>query len=235
MSNELVTQPKLKAAIDGGASYAEIVKQVKAEAVPNETKRKANLAARKKALQLAVKNSDRKVLAQLRKAMRTYVSNMAEIVMDTPRELTVEEARDLMAEDQKLREIDDFLKARRDTHKELVFTAIDEQLRARGIDDPENQNGEIVVPELGKKFKREGAGFKDATLDLKALEALLGEDAKKVFKERIVPATVVKDVDEEALGKLILEDPKVLEKVRSVLIPGGLKPARFVVRDMTEE
>ena len=54
MSEELVTQSQLKTAIEGGASYAQVVKTIKSEAVPTEAKKKANLAARKKAYQVAV-------------------------------------------------------------------------------------------------------------------------------------------------------------------------------------
>lgn len=232
---ELVTRNELKSAIEGGASYAEIVKRVRLDTEAAPPKKKANLAARKKAFQAAVANSDKKVFASLRASMRKYVSSMAEIEMTEPRELTPAEAQALMSEVLTLKNITEFLASRNDTAKEIVFTAIDEKLRAKGIDDPEMQNGSIPVPELGKTFKREGAGFKDATLDLTALEAALGEDASKVFVEKTIPAKVVKEVDEEALGKLIMDKPDVLDKVRKTLIPGGVKPARFVIRDYNPE
>lgn len=87
------------------------------------------------------------------------------------------------------------------------------------------------MPELGKVFKREGCGYKPAQIDQKALKALLGDDADKVFVEEVIPAKTVTKLDEEALGKLIMDKPEVLEKVRQALIPGELKSPRFVIRD----
>ena len=229
--SELVTQQQLKSALEGGASYADIVKTVTADAAAVEPKKKSNLAKRKAAFVEAVAKSDRKVLARLRKGMREYVSAMADVEMTEPRELTRDEASALMREIVTRTEIDEFLESRKDTIKSLVFASIEEALRMKGVEEPEAHSGALYVPELGKVFKKEGAGYKPAQIDQKALKALLGDDAAKVFREETIPAKTVTVLDEESLGKLIMDKPEVLETVRQALIPGELKSARFVIRD----
>lgn len=229
--SDLVTREQLVAAIAGGASYAQIVEKVKNDPQATEEKKRSNLATRKAALVEAVAKSDRKVLARLRAGMRRYVSGMADVEMTEPRVLTPTEAQDLMTEYLSRKEIDEFLASRKDTIRDLVFAAIDEELRAKGVDEPESTNGSIYVPELDKRFCKEGAGYKPPTLDLKRLKALLGDDAQSVFVEKVVPATTVEELDEDALGRLIMDKPEVLERVRESLNPGQLKSARFTVRD----
>ncbi|QGJ94924.1 hypothetical protein SEA_REDWATTLEHOG_64 [Gordonia phage RedWattleHog] len=231
--SELVTREQLRTALEGGASYAEIVKTVTADAAAVEPKKRSNLAKRKAAFVEAVAKSDRKVLARLRRGMKAYVSSMADVEMTEPRELTHDEAVALMTEAVTRTEIDEFLESRKDTIKSLVFASIEESLRAKGVEDPEAHGGSLYVPELGKVFKKEGAGFKPAQLDQKALRSLLGDDADKVFVQETIPAKTVTVLDEEALGKLIMDKPEVLETVRQALLPGELKSARFVIRDYT--
>lgn len=97
---------------------------------------------------------------------------------------------------------------------------------------PEHVSGSIIVPELGKRFCKEGAGRKTPFLDQKRLAELLGEDVwSQVVETRAVPAHEVTELSESKLMALAATDPDVLQKIAASLVPGGWKNWSFTVRD----
>lgn len=206
-----------------------------ADAVVAEKSVGKNKEQRKAALAKAVRNYDVETLAPLQELMQNYIDKMARIELEEPRELTVQERRELMAEHEAMKPIAELLDARRDAMKEISFASIDAALAAEGVEDPATTSGKLVVAELGKKFCKEGAGYKDPSLDHKKLLKLLGEDAKKVVKVEHVPATTVTTFSEEMLMKLAQEKPEVMELIRQSLIPGAPKTPRFTVRPLTAD
>lgn len=194
-----------------------------------------NKAQRKAALAKAVANYDVETLAPLQELMQNYVDNIARIELTEARELTVEEKRLLMTEHESLKPIQEFLESRRDDIREMAFAGIDAELAAGGVENPATTSGKLVVAELGKKFCKEGAGYKDPSLDHKKLLKLLGDDAKKVVKVEHVPATTVTTFSEEKLMELAQEKPEVMELIRQALIPGAPKSPRFQVRPLSAD
>lgn len=195
---------------------------------------KDTVATRKQKLREAMASSDPEVLVPLQEKMQDYVDAVAKVEMGEPRHLTEDEARDLMREYIDRREIDEFLTTRREAMKDIVFTAIDFDLQEKGM-DPETTGGEIAVPELGKVFRKEGAGRGEPSLDEKKLRKLLGPRIEKVYRSELIPAQTVEVLDEQALMELAQDDPTVMEAIRESLVPGKPKSARFVVRDIKEE
>lgn len=110
--------------------------------------------------------------------------------------------------------------------RNLVFRSMD---IAFGDDEfPEAVNGYIDVPELGKRFCREGAGRKEATFDMDALRELLGDE----LFDQVTIKKVEYKVDETALAKLGISKPGLLEQLRDVVKPGDWKSPRLMIRDI---
>lgn len=110
--------------------------------------------------------------------------------------------------------------------KQMVFRSMDIAFAEEEF--PEHTNGVLDVPELGKRFCREAAGRKPATLDEKKLVELIGEE---LFSE-ITTEVVTRKVDPEKLAAAALANPTLLEQVRSAVKPGDWKSPRLMVRDI---
>lgn len=118
--------------------------------------------------------------------------------------------------------------ALQDLVKSMVFRAMD--IAFADEEFPEHTNGEIHVPELGKKFCREGAGRKDPEFDMKKLAELVGPEMfSAITVEKVV---VTREVDENALSVAVLANPELMEQLRDAVAPGGWKSARLMVRDI---
>jgi hypothetical protein len=112
----------------------------------------------------------------------------------------------------------------------LVFRSMDLAAAEQGEEFPEHTNMSIDVPELGKRFVREGAGRKTASLDIEALRRSLDPEIfAAITTEQVV---VTRVIDETALTAAVLENPDLLENVRAAVSPGGWKSARLMIRDI---
>lgn len=112
--------------------------------------------------------------------------------------------------------------------RQMVFGTLD--MAFEDEESPENTNGSIDVPELGKRFSREGAGRKDPKVDFDALRALVGDEVfELVTVEKVV---VTREINDAALAKFGLANPAVLEGLRDIVQPGDWKTPRLMVRDI---
>jgi hypothetical protein len=173
-------------------------------------------------------------LTELRRKMTSFVTKKFAIVdVAEPRQLTAAEALLLMDEFLAAADISEALEARRAEAKRMVFESITTSFADQGIDNPEHHNGSIPVPELGKKFCREGTGKTDPILNPKILEDLLSpQDWNAVTTVTTIPAHTERILDENKLAEIIHADPRKLEILRQALIPGSWKIPRFQVRDL---
>lgn len=191
------------------------------------------IEARKNEWKSVVDSFDIDRLLAIQDEMDSFVDKMK--VLDkrdsTEIDLTTEEAKSLMVEYLSSKNISEFLEARQSMVKEVVFQVIEERLREEGVEDPKNTNGEIVVPELGKAFKKEGAGLKDPSLDVAKLKEILGDRMKEITTVKIIPERRVEEIDEDLLVELAANDPSVMEAIKQAAVPGKPKSARFTVRD----
>lgn len=191
------------------------------------------IEARKNEWKSVVDSFDIDRLLAIQDEMDSFVDKMK--VLDkrdsTEIDLTTEEAKNLMVEYLSSKNISEFLEARQSMIKEIVFQVIEERLREEGAEDPKNTNGEIVVPELGKVFKKEGAGLKDPSLDVAKLKEILGDRMKEITTVKIIPEKRVEEIDEDLLVELAANDPSVMEAIKQAAVPGKPKSARFTVRD----
>lgn len=191
------------------------------------------IEARKNEWKSVVESFDIDRLLAIQDEMDSFVDKMK--VLDkrdsTEIDLTTEEAKSLMVEYLSSKNISEFLEARQSMVREVVFQVIEERLREEGVEDPKNTNGEIVVPELGKAFKKEGAGLKDPSLDVAKLKEILGDRMKEITTVKIIPERRVEEIDEDLLVELAANDPSVMEAIKQAAVPGKPKSARFTVRD----
>lgn len=117
-----------------------------------------------------------------------------------------------------------------DLVKSLVYRSMDLQAEEQGEEFPEHTSMSLDVPELGKRFVREGCGRKDATIDIEALRAALSPEVfASITAEKVV---VTRVIDEAALTAAVLENPALLENVRDAVVPGDWKSPRLMVRDI---
>lgn len=220
------------------AQYASQIEEIKAESVNAsvEIAQGKNIAARKKAYKKAIAELDVELLSKVEDAMTGYLDNLLTVDFTTPRALEATEATTLMGEYKRLAPISEFLAARRETMKDIVFSSLDETVG-------EFTNGEIRVPELGKMFRREGAGKPAPELDLELLiEALDPADAAKIVKTTtipehtvVVPETTVTELDEEALLNLIQSNPETMQLLKNAIKASTPKAGKFIVRDIPAE
>lgn len=153
--------------------------------------------------------------------------------------LTQEQKVSLMREYLDERDIAELIAVRKDEMiREIVFNHLTAEAAAEQKEDPEYQNGKIVVPELGYYFHRYGCGRKEADLNSTKLAGLLGEQwplaCDAVTIERLViPAHVEYTLSEEKLLQLAQKDPEVYEKLLACLEVGGWKNPSFTARPIS--
>lgn len=197
-------------------------------------KSKTTVDSRKKEWKEAVESLDIDRLLEVQSEMDSFVDKVRVLSKKDSDEIELSkaEAKDLMVEHLSNKHITEFLEARQAMVKEMVFQVIDERLRKEGVENPAIVNGEIQVPELGKVFRKEGAGLKPPSLDMAKLRELLGDRINEVTVRKTIPEHVVEEIDEDLLVKLAQEDSSVLEALEQAAVPGKPKNARFTVRDM---
>jgi hypothetical protein len=232
MTKEIVAS-ELLALLENG-KFVEALDKIALAAGTPEVQQRNNLAARKKKLAKAVKDSDAAVLERMVDIMASYVDDVARIFPDEPRQLTRAEAHVLMQEAVQNKEVAEFVGMRKDAIRELAFMSIDEANRAKGL-DPTLHGGKLPVPSLGKVFCKEGVSAGTPSIDHGKLRELLGDDADKVFREVVIPEQRETVLDEAALSELAVRRPEVLMMLREALRPGTPSAGRFMIRDLQDE
>lgn len=194
----------------------------------------SNIESRKSDWKEAVESFDIDRLLAIQDEMDSFIDKMKVISKRDSSEidLTPDETKDLMVEYLSSKNISEFLDARKAMVRELVFQVVEERLRKEGSEDPENTSGEITVPQLGKRFCKEGAGYADPTLDMGKLKGLLGDKISQVTVTKIIPEQRVEEIDEELLIELAQSDNSVREAIQNSVVPGKRKNPRLNVRDI---
>lgn len=200
---------------------------------PEESK-KTTIDSRKSEWKEAVESLDVDRLLEVQQEMDSFIDKVRVLSKKDSDEIELSkaEAKDLMTEHLSNKHITEFLEARQAMVKEMVFQVIDERLRKEGVENPSVVNGEIQVPELGKVFRKEGAGLKPPSLDMAKLRELLGDRVEEVTVRKTIPEHVVEEVDEDLLVELAQKDESIMEAIQEAAVPGKPKSARFVVRDL---
>lgn len=173
-------------------------------------------------------------LTELVKRTRRFIqTKFARISLQEDRKLTAEEATQLMDEFLDSRLLEEALLGRREDTKRMVFAHLTLDNIDKNIEDPDNHNGSIEVPDFNKKFVREGTGRTPPRLNHRKLEQLLdATDWRRVTDLKTIPAQTEIILDEQKLLDLIDERPEIMERVRLALELGEIKTPRFQVRDM---
>lgn len=200
----------------------------------NKTAAKSTIEARKNEWKEVVESFDIDKLLAVQEEMDSFVDKMKVISNRDSSEidLTDEEAKNLMVEYLSNKNITEFLEARRSMVRDMVFQVIEERLSKEGVEDVKNTSGDLEVPELNKRFCKEGAGYGDPTLDVAKLKELLGERFSEITVTKIIPEKRVVEVDEELLVELAMRDEDVKEALMESAVPGKQKTPRFNIRPM---
>lgn len=209
------------------AVFEALLASIPAESTP---KSKSTVATRKEASRRALEEWNLDRLLELQAKMSRIIDVMTANDLNTDDEPVMSPAKTVavMAEYLDERDVAELLDVRKDMIRDAVYTHID------AVEGPD-ANGAIEVPELGKKFTREGCGTATPTVDEQRLQALLGEKWLDACDETIVPAQEARieyKLSVEKVLDLAHKDPAVLEALRSCLVPGKPKTPRFWVRDL---
>ena len=194
-------------------------------------------AERKAALTEAIRQSHVDKLLALQETMTGVIDRILanKIITEHLGLLTPAELYDLMTELLDENRAKELLEIRYQMIRTAIFAHITEDNRLKGLSDPEHTPGEAPVPELRKRFTREGGKAK-AALDYAKLAKKLGKkrwnDVSKAVVVPAVPEHVEYVLDEERIVGLVQRDPKVLELFRECVIPGGYGTPRFYVREL---
>lgn len=231
VSNTVATS--FLAALEGNFAkqFEEAVSEVSTKSV--DASRRNTIAERKTEWAEAVAKLDVEQLAKLDATMSEYIDNLVTLPTDAPAALKPTEAKSLMQEYLRLETIAEFMDVRRATMKLLVFAHLDETVGP-------GENGAIVVTELGKQFKREGAGQGDPSLDMEELERLLGPDMEGLydvveFPEEIIPAHTERVFSEARLIAMVQNQPEKMEALKEAILPGKVKTPKFIVRNLPKK
>lgn len=196
-----------------------------------------NAAIRKAAIRKAALAADKKAVADHVTALKsqadllTKVARRAEAISEDGAD--ADDAVLLMSLITGGKLGEEFIKAAYELAKELVFRTMDKAFAEAGEEFPEQTNGFIDVPELGKRFCREMAGRRDSSLDEDVLRELVGEEVwEQITREEVIPATTVRRLDEAALIAASQQKPELLELVRESVKVGPWKAPRLMIRDI---
>jgi hypothetical protein len=212
---------------------ANLLAQVDADILQTQ-KQGNNVETRKAAIRKALADANKKAVADHLKAFKNVPAQAQAIAAFAPeaaeRGLDEDEAVVVMRQVLDIKLAKEMADAAYEAAKALVFGSMNLAFAEDGEEFPEHTNGVIDVPELGKRFCREGAGRKDANIDLAALAELVGEEVfAKITAEKV---TVTRVIDEDALAAAVNETPELLEQVRAAVKPGDWKTPRLWVRDI---
>lgn len=215
-----------------GGYIASILADADKAALQQTQKTGNNADTRKASISKALAEADKKAVAAHLKAFKNLPSQAAAIAMVGP-----EAAEEGLSEDETIlamRQVLDIKLAKEmadasyEAVKALVFRTMD--VAFADEDFPEHTNGVLDVPELGKRFCREGAGRKEPTIDEAKLAEAFGDELfAAVTTEKVVVARVI---DEEKLAAAVAANPALMEAVRASMKSGDWKTPRLWVRDI---
>lgn len=196
---------------------------------------KTTVASRKAEYRQMLDDYDVDELADAESVMAGMVARITENDLTTETGvLSAEQAQAAMDEHLDARKITELLDVRKDVRKAAIFGHIDAVLTAQdGVEDPQNHNGTLEVPECGMKFAREGAGYNDPSLDEGRLRMMLGEDTwHEVCTEEEIPARIEYTLDLTKLLNRATGDPSLYGVIEQCLAPGQPKTPRLNVRKL---
>ena len=237
MTNQITETGLAELLAAAKGDYVAVLNQVKEEAKAQDLAKaqRSTVAYRQQVWANAIAKLDRGLLARINKTMQTYLrvvkKNAPVTSAEGPRLLEAEEANGLMTEFLAMRDIEEFVKVRREDIRRAVFGHLTESFAGQGEDFPEHISGSLEVPEHNLRFSREGAGRQDPDLNEDALKERLGEELfNKITTTTVIPAQEITKVSVEKLMELASEDPSVMEAVRESLVLGDWKNPKLYVR-----
>ncbi len=223
-----------------GGSFVKALEKFVANEQAKQLKpsRKPTKADRDVAAQAILATKDTAALAELDSLFGSFIDLVRatdEVDVENP---TEEQKAQLMRQQLVNNELSDFLQSARERVRQTVFDIVTEQHRAKGVIDPENHNGQVDVPELGKKFMKYNAGYTKATPDLAGLKADLGDELwdlvtdKEKVRRQIIPAHTKVTFNIEKFARLAAERPELLTILQENLVPGEPKSPSFKIGDL---
>jgi hypothetical protein len=213
--------------LEASAALAALMEETALAVTPD---RIPTTAQRKAALQAALDTVDLERLIDLQDKMARAVDQILANRWDEATELcTDEQLKALMVEHLDQTDITDLLKLRYEARRAHIFAHLTALNVVNGVDDPLHAPAEVAVPELGKKFVRQGGRPKVTLNEAKFTELIGPERAAAIFKTRTVTETYR---DDDAIMALVAQDPSVMELLRECIVAGGHTPSSFHVRNL---
>jgi hypothetical protein len=209
---------------------------------PNVTKEpRTTIAERKAELEKALDELDDDQLIQLQEILTDYVDALSKDIVPfnapgdslTPQQLTY-----LMHRHVDTKKIKELIEVVEGGLKRIIFEAITAKVAREHPEEPfpEYVSDSIDVPELGKRFCKEGAGRKTPIIDLEKLRAELGEEVwAEVTEEEYIPARTERRLSDFKLMAKATLDPAVLAKIEACLVPTGWKAGSYTVRPIKKK
>ena len=206
--------------------------EVAYEKLPTQDQRQAEYLA-------AIKDVDLDKFMELQEQLAELVEMVLSnpIDLDNLDKLTLDQAKGLMEEFLAQKQAKAFFDLRYNMLRAAVFEHITRVNAERKVAHPDRAPGEIPVPELGKKFTREGGKMKAAFDRAKMAEVLTPEQFATVYRtvhveEQVIEAHDEEIFDEDALKDLVHANFGILEKLRGAVIPQGFTPSSLHVRPL---
>lgn len=231
----------------GASTLGEVLARLDAARVKDVEGPRDTIAARAAAMSTALATLDDEKLIELQEVLSGYVDELAtaEVAFDgAGTDLSAQQLVYLMRRDQDTRKIEELSKVVKAGLKRIVFEAVTAKVAAADPDEPhpDQVSGFIAVPEMGKKFCKEGMGRAAPLLKIESdgsgpgLRETLGEAVwAQVTTTRTVPAVPAHQVTELSdvlLMAKAMQDPEVMTKLEAALIDAGWKSGSFTVRDL---
>lgn len=245
---DTTTESVLSKALKGGFdTISDLLGELDRERVSSEV---TSAAKETKAVRRArwLKDLEEVPMEQITKLNDLMTSYVEEFMLDRldfkngARELEQKEVDSLAKEYVAWQTINDALQARHQQFRQMVFQSLNVQFEreikeAGLVSDrpPEQMAGELFSEAYGVRFKREGGGRKDPTINWSRLQAELPEVYVEVcdkldVPEQVVPAHTELIPNGEKLMTAVHSGKIPLETLREVLVPGAWMTPRFVPR-----
>lgn len=208
--------------------------------------KKTTIAQRQAEIEEALAVLDDEKLIELQETLSNYVDQLAKAEVafdDIGTHLTETQKIYLMNRHLDTKRIKELTEVVNKGLKRIIGNAVTAQVAAANPDEPhpENVSGSIEVPELNKRFCKEGAGYKEpvikieSDLDGPGLRELLGDEwdsVQEVVHHPAIPAWSETKLSEVLLMAKAAQDPTVLQKIKAAFVSGGEKSWSYTVRDL---